>query len=129
MRRWHFHEINEKIGERRTKVYDILLMVFWGVLTITICNGILQIFFSEEQAAIVMFVALIASGVFIFSYWNEPIILQFRFDANIRQISADPMPNDCNFLTAPIGIKSCKYEPITNKQGDWLYVGWRRVAI
>ena len=68
-----------------------------------------------------------AAGIFLYVLWDQAIVLQFRFDTKMDNITIDHKPKDCDFLTAPLGLKNCHYEALINKQGEWLYVGWKRI--
>ena len=60
-------------------------------------------------------------------FWNEKVVLQFRFDTDVEKIIIKPRAHDCDFLTAPLGSKNCYYEAVVHQDGEFVYVSWTKV--
>lgn len=58
--------------------------------------------------------------------WNTQYLLSVRYGKNLDRIAAETKPLDCSFLAAPIGYKSCKYEPKIHESGETVYLRWER---
>ena len=60
--------------------------------------------------------------------WNSNYVLQFRYNFDFDKIVVPPRPIDCDFTTAPFGVKQCRYEVQILAEGGVLHVYWWRVA-
>lgn len=61
--------------------------------------------------------------------WNSKYLVALRYNTSIGYVAADPFPNDCHFLAAPLGEKGCNYSPSVFIQGDTIFVRWTRVNL
>jgi hypothetical protein len=61
--------------------------------------------------------------------WNSKYLVALRFNTSVDYVVADPIPNDCHFLAAPLGEKGCNYSPSVLIQGDTIIVRWTRVNL
>jgi hypothetical protein len=57
--------------------------------------------------------AFLVLGYFLLSWiaglWYSKVLLSARYNVNTDNIVIDEEPHDCDFLHAPIGVKSCDY--------------------
>lgn len=60
--------------------------------------------------------------------WNSSYIVQFRYDVGLNKIIAPPRPTECDFLTAPLGLKQCRYDVEIIEDGGFLHVRWLRIS-
>ncbi len=65
--------------------------------------------------------------IILISLWDEKVILQFRFDTDMDKIITEYRPKDCQFFTAPLGYKNCRYEAVGTMRGELLYISWTKV--
>lgn len=60
------------------------------------------------------------------SAWNLPYIVSHRYNVDIGNVVAPPRPIDCDFSTAPLGVKPCRYEATIVEESGLVYVRWVR---
>ncbi len=49
--------------------------------------------------------------------WTDKAWYSIRYDTNLKNITVEKRPSDCDFLHAPIGSKGCKYAKKTTVFG------------
>ena len=66
---------------------------------------------NDNWITALLFWAALAFAVW-FGFWgrNSSIRYQYQYDAPAERVSIAKRPNDCEFMTAPLGRKNCDYE-------------------
>lgn len=56
----------------------------------------------------------LAAGVALFLYsdssWSNSLWYSFKYDVGFDSVQTGIKPKDCDFLQAPLGLKSCSYK-------------------
>jgi len=79
--------------------------------------------------AFALLIAIITDGELFERIWNRKAVIAMRFSTQSEKVYRPKRPTDCDFLTAPIGIKHCSYEAFITtdpNDGKTVYVNWIR---
>jgi len=84
-----------------------------------------------DGAELILWMSLFGAVV-LWAHWDSAFVLSIRFGVDEKNISIENKPYDCEFLSAPIGLKHCSYEAVyalrlPQRYGDqerFLYVSY-----
>jgi len=55
-------------------------------------------------------VAVLVAWLWLGDGWHSPLRYSIQYGVPLSEISKPEKPHDCDFLTAPLGIKNCRYD-------------------
>ena len=89
---------------------------------------------SGEWVANLVGVAVVVGVILlVWAWWSPPSWYALRYGTDTAHVFVQPEPHDCDFLTAPLGIKRCRYEKAISTDTDpktgavIVYVNWNKI--
>lgn len=73
-----------------------------------------------------------ATVIILLVHYGWPTEWNYRFQHNehTKIVPAGPQPEDCDFLTAPLGSKGCHYDkqPVYDEASNTVYLTWTKAV-